>query len=434
MFAKAKGASVSTLALALAALAAAQATAQPAPAPRLVVPAAEAPEAMGALFDPLAAGEEVVEVPGASWLQLRFGAFELGDGTLTVTAEEGDSQTFDQDQIEAWGGLTAIFNGSRVTVALSEGATAEVAEIVVGLPAPASEETADPALPGPLADLLGPDAARFAAEDEFRAPEGAPEMAPEAEMDVESICGAADDRTASSHPFVGRIMPIGCTGWIIKGGAILTAGHCISSATQTLEFDVPSSRADGTTVSPPVRDQYRIIGDSIVSGYTGVGNDWAVFEVLPNTETGLTAVAAQGGGFRPSNSANPGSVVITGHGVDGPAPGFGRPPPRNADNQTQQTHSGTLTENSIQGTSQARLRYTADTQGGNSGSPVIVSGGGTVTIGIHTNGGCSAGGGANAGTSFRNATLWDAVRAASPGTGSGGAAVAGWMELLLPGG
>ena len=192
----------------------------------------------------------------------------------------------------------------------------------------------------------------------------------EAEYGIESICGTADNRIASNHPFTGRIMPVGCTGWIIDGGTILTAAHCTGASMQTLEFDVPSSQADGTTVSPPVRDQYRIVTSSVVSSYTGVGNDWAVFQVLPNTETGLTATAAQGGGFTLSNTANPSNVVITGFGVDGPPPNFGRSPgaPRNADNQTQQTHTGALTENSTQGPSQATLRYTADSQGGNSGA------------------------------------------------------------------
>ncbi len=213
-------------------------------------------------------------------------------------------------------------------------------------------------------------------------------------------------------------MPVGCTGWIIPGGALLTAGHCIGSATQTVEFNVPASRSNGTTVSPPIRDQYRVIASSIVDAYTGRGNDWAVFRVLPNTETGLTPMAAQGGVFQLSNTANPSHVRITGYGVDGPSPCFGdrrRPgcmnsdPPRNNDNQTLQTHAGALTNHSVSGSNSATLHYSVDTQGGNSGGPVIVEGGGNVAIGIHTNGGCSASGGSNAGTSFRNQGLWTAI-------------------------
>ena len=140
-----------------------------------------------------------------------------------------------------------------------------------------------------------------------------------------------------------------------------------------------------------------------------VGNDWAVFQVLPNTQTGLMPIDAQGAAFTVSNTASPSTVRITGFGVDGPPPRFGNPPPRNADNQTQQTHTGTLTENSG-GPNAGTLRYAVDTQGGNSGSPVIVEGTDT-TIGIHTNGGCGTSGGTNAGTSFRNQALWNAIQA-----------------------
>ena len=68
--------------------------------------------------------------------------------------------------------------------------------------------------------------------------------------------------------------------------------------------------------------------------------------VLPNTETGLMPLPSpRGRPFAVSNTDNPAQVRITGYGVDGPAPNFGDPPPRNAQNQTQQTHSGALSQN-----------------------------------------------------------------------------------------
>ena len=176
---------------------------------------------------------------------------------------------------------------------------------------------------------------------------------------------------------------------------------------QTVEFNVPASQANGTTVSPPVRDQYRVIAGSIVTQNTGIGNDWAIFTVLPNTQTGLFPAAAQGATFQLSNTQNPANVRITGFGVDGPPPNFGAGGPRDATNQTQQTHVGTLSTNTG-GANSGTLRYNVDTQGGNSGSPVIVEGSNTA-IGIHTNGGCTSTGGTNAGTSFRNQTLWTAI-------------------------
>jgi len=390
-----------------------------APALRAVVPADAAPEAMSQIFTKLEDGERTISIPGATWLQLQFSEVHLGPGgVLMITDSSGESQTFSQVQIDAWGGLSAVFNGSELHVSLrreqgtTESVSARIKDIIVGLPASAASGT-EATTPQPLRSLLGNDLKRFIPEDVHKSRRDV--RAPREGANIEAICGPADDRVASSNPRAGRIMPIGCTGWLIDGGSFLTAGHCISAATQTVEFNVPASQADGTTVAPPVRDQYRVIAGSIVSQNTAVGNDWAVFRVLPNTQTGLMPAAAQGATFQVSNTDNPTQVRVTGYGVDGPAPNFGAPPPRNAQNQTQQTHAGTLSENTGGATSGV-LRYNPDTQGGNSGSPVIVEGS-NIAIGIHTNGGCTSSGGTNAGTSFRNAALWTAVNNARVRTG-----------------
>lgn len=407
---------IASVTLILAAWALPPAFAQPAPVRRAVVPADAAPEAMAGLFADLQGGEQAISIPGAAWLQLQFSDVQLGpDGTLTITSAAGDSQSFSQAKLEAWGGLTAIFNGSELRVALTPGpgatepVVARIADIIIGLP-PAKEGAAESA-PQPLIDLLGGDLDRFIPEDVRRpTTEGA---APEENGSLEAICGA-DDRVASNNPRSGRIMPVGCTGWLIDGGALLTAGHCTGATMQTVEFNVPASQADGTTVSPPVRDQYRVTAGSIVTQNTGIGNDWAIFTVLPNTETGLLPAAAQGATFQLSNTQSPANVRITGFGLDGPPPAqdcetcdFGNLGPRDTTNQTQQTHVGTLSTNTG-GANSGTLRYSVDTQGGNSGSPVIVEGG-NVAIGIHTNGGCTFMGGTNAGTSFRNQALWTAI-------------------------
>ncbi|MGM9489603.1 trypsin-like serine peptidase [Ideonella sp. YS5] len=387
---------------------------QPAPALRAVVSADAAPEAMSQLFAQLGDGKRTISVPGAAWLQLQFSEVRLGpDGLLTIIDASGESQTFSQTQIDAWSGLSAVFNGSELRLSLRPGEGAEqpvsakIKNIVIGLPA-SSVSSAGVVTPQPLRKLLGPDVLRFI-PDNLRGlwKEG---EAPRVGAGTEAICGATDDRAASANPRTGRIMPIGCTGWLIDGGNLLTAGHCIGPDTQTVEFNVPASQADGTTVAPPVRDQYRVDAQSIVDQRGGVGNDWAMFQVLPNTQTRLMPAAAQGATFQLSNSDNPAQVRITGYGVDGPAPNFGAGGPRNAQNQTQQTHVGALSENTGGATSGV-LRYATDTQGGNSGSPVIVEGG-NVAIGIHTNGGCTQTGGTNAGTSFRNEALWTTVHPA----------------------
>ena len=328
---------------------------------------------------------------------------------LTITSASADSQSFSQAEIEAWGGLTAIFNGSEVRVTLTPGpgatapVSAKVDKIIIGLPVRGDGGTGAVA-PEPLRNLLG-DIDRFIPDDVRQPPTES----------VETICGRSDDRVASSNLRAGRIMPNGCTGWLIDGGALLTAGHCAQTTAQTVEFNVPASQANGTTVSPPVRDQYRIIANSMVSQDTGVGNDWAVFRVLPNTETGLLPAVAQRATFQVSNTANPAQVRITGYGVDGPAPDFGDPAPAQRTEPDTADPCGALSQNTG-GPTSGTLEYNADTQGGNSGSPVIVEGG-NVTIGIHTTGGCTAAGGTNAGTSFRNAALWAAVTNARVRTG-----------------
>jgi V8-like Glu-specific endopeptidase len=413
--------------------------AQPAPVRRAIVPADAAPEAMADRFANLRSGEQAISIPGAAWLQLQFSGVQLGPGgILTITSATGDRQSFSQATIEAWGGLTAIFNGSelRVTLTPGPGATepvaARVEKIIIGLP-PAVEGVAE-AAPQQLIDLLGHDLNRFIPEDARRPTTrgAAPERSGEA------ICGATDDRVASNNPRSGRIMPVGCTGWLIGGGTLLTAGHCTGASMQTVEFNVPASQANGTTVSPPVRDQYRVMAGSTVTQNTGIGNDWAIFQVLPNTQTNLLPAIAQGATFQLSNTQNPANVRITGFGVDGPPPNFGAGGPQDTTNQTQQTHVGTLSTNTG-GTNSGTLRYAVDTQGGNSGSPVIVEGS-NVAIGIHTNAGCTSTGGTNAGTSFRNQALWTAIGNALPtssvgfvwrytGTPCSGESCPGWQLL-----
>ena len=384
-------------AMALALSAVQEIQAQPAPIDRAVLSADGPPEAIGSMFEDLREGDHLIRIEGAQWLQLQFSEFRLEAGQLRVSSPV-DEQTFTQAQLEDWGGLTAVLNGSEVTITLTPGASREISaklgSVIIGLPGTDPEAGPESAWQS-LIDLLGDDFKRFIPNDAMEA--GAPE----------AICGSVDDRVASNNPAVGRIVPIGCTGWIIADGQLLTAGHCIRTSTNTIEFNVPSSAANGTAVSPPVRDQYRVIASSIVFENTNVGNDWAVFQVLPNTETGLKPIDAQKAFFTVSNTENPATVRITGYGVDGPPPLFGKRRPRNADSQTQQTHTGTLIQN-IGGANRGTLRYMVDTQGGNSGSPVIVEGT-NQTIGIHTNGGCSSSGGTNAGTSFRNQALWDAM-------------------------
>ena len=138
------------------------------------------------------------------------------------------------------------------------------------------------------------------------------------------------------------------------------------SKMQILQFNVPASQANGTINNPLPQDQYAIIAGSVDFADDGweVGQDWAVFDVSPNPNTGRLPVHAQGAFFRTSRDTIPSGVHITGYGLDGPAPNFRAPPPRNADNQTQQTHTGPQAGT---GRYWQRLRCPLGIQGGHSG-------------------------------------------------------------------
>jgi len=308
--------------------------------------------------------QEVISIKDAAWLQLHFGDCELGNNSfiLIKAKKDGAIQRFDAKSLKLWNNTSAYFNGNEVTVELhvagtDRGVSIECKEVVVGEHSSASSRT---------------------------------------------ICGPTDDRTASNHEASGRTAPVGCTGWIIANGAYLTAGHCIDPRLAILQFNVPLSNPDGSLNHSHPDDQYPIIKSSIQFRNGGPGNDWAIYACGPNSNTGLTAIQAQGQFFRVSDNTNPAGITITGFGVDNlPRGSKGG---NNKDSQTQQTNSGTFA--GLSGTS---LNYVVDTTGGNSGSPVINTEGENVALGIHTHGGCRQSGGSNLGTSFSNSDLMKAI-------------------------
>ena len=316
---------------------------------------------------------DVVSVPGAPWLRLYFGVANLGDHSylLLTSLKDGAQQKLTAAGLKAWQNSSAYFNGDGVRVELfvaaaDRGIFAFVDEVMVG-------------------EWLKND------------------------NGIESICGSTDERTASNDSAAGRIVPIGCTGWIIDNGLHLTAGHCLDGAgAQMLEFNVPPSLSNGTVQHPGPEDQYPTIASSYVFSNGGVGNDWGVFQVADNANTGQQPIQAQGASFTVVQDFSPTTIRITGYGVDGPAPNFGSGGPRDETNQTQQTDSGPNA-----GSSGTTMRYTVDTQGGNSGSPVIDDATGNA-LGIHTHGGCNSAGGNNSGTSAFNTAFWDAINVAQP--------------------
>ncbi|MDH4070365.1 MAG: T9SS type A sorting domain-containing protein [Ignavibacteria bacterium] len=303
---------------------------------------------------------EVVQVPNTPWNRIRFTAAYLGESSYLVlrSLRDGITQTLDAEALETWGNTTAYFNGDAIELQLYVGAGdtdvfVEVGEVISG-----------EFLPGDT---------------------------------PESQCGPVDDRIPSADARAARLLDIGCTAWLICDGRFISAGHCLSSSTliDVVQFNVPPSLPNGTIQHPGPEDQYTYVTNSRIYTNGGVGNDWGVFEVNTNTTTGLTALEAQGDHFELVQNLTTPTIRITGYGVD-----F-----NNGDrNQTQQTHAGPNAASS--GTT---MRYQTDTEGGNSGSPVIDEATNSA-LGVHTHGGCTTGGGGNnSGTSLFHAAFWAEV-------------------------
>jgi len=302
---------------------------------------------------------EVINGGDVPWIRLGFGQVRLAPGSrLQVTSLlDGAMQTLDAKAIAQWQYTTAYFNGASVRLSLiAAGNTrdneVEVDRLIVG----------------------------------------------EWTNGTESQCGPTDDRVASSEPARGRLLDIGCTASIYNSAScFITAGHCLStpSLVDVVEFNVPPSQANGNIVHPGPEDQYAATTQrQFVDG--GIGNDWGLFRVSPNTETGLMPFEAQGASVTLGTSLpDVGTQLrIVGYGVDD-----------GAANQTQQENSGPLTQ--IVGTS---LKYKVDTEGGNSGSAVTRASD-DVVVGIHTHAGCNVGGsGANQGTAITLPSLQSALQ------------------------
>ena len=349
----------------------------------------------GAVANPAATPEVVisfqVHAPGANWVRLYFEDVQLsgdvlaGNGAvLRITSWlDGDTQELNARHLQQWQNSTAYFNGDTVQVE------------VLAQPNTGASRVAMRAVDAGIATT------------------------------AESQCGQVDDRVLSSDPRSGRLLPVGCTGWLINDcrTCALTAGHCTGNIS-VLQFGVPLSNNNGSLNNPPASDQYAVDAASVISnGGQGVGNDWAYFGTFPNPNTGLTAAEAQGGTFTlaapPSTTAG-NDIRITGYGTDNTP---------STHNQVQQTHVGPLVD--LFGT---RIGYVTDTTGGNSGSPVIHEQTGNA-VGIHTHGGCNTDGtGSNFGTQSSHPDLQAALSNPAGICGSGGISLAnGVPSLLEPG-
>jgi len=315
----------------------------------------------------------VVTVPAAAWVRLEYAGILLAghrapgrDGSyLRITSlRDGQFQTQHLVHVEEWRDTSAYFNGDSVLVELWACPGTGPNQLTIGA------VLAGPALPAGTDD----------------------------------ICGPTDDRVLSTDPRIGRLDPVGCTGWLIDdcNKCFLTAGHCTGSSMQIIEFNVPLSTGSGALVHPGPQHQYAIDVSSVQSnGGQGPGNDWAYFGVYPNSTTGLTPYQVNNGQaftlLAATPSANSQPIRITGYGtVSAPVSPTWQ--------QVQKTHVGPYTL-----ALGSRVEYQTDTTGGNSGSPVILDGT-SQAIGIHTHGGCPTFG-ANLGTAGNHQQLQAALAA-----------------------
>ncbi len=304
----------------------------------------------------------------AEWIRLRFKTLLLSAGAnandgavLRVTSLlDGAVQTLNARQSEEWRNTTAYFNGGNIRI-----------EVIQPPNAPPSRIVYDFAWVG------------------------------EPRVEIESQCGPVDDRILSTDPRSARVLPIGCTVFMINdaNGCFLTAGHCADGGElDVVQFNVPLSDPGGGISHPPPEDQYAVDDASIQFTNGGLGNDWCYFGCFANSITGLTPFQAQGDRYTMAEEPPPVQsqpIRITGYGTD-------NTPLEH--NQVQQTHAGPFFAHS--GT---QLQYQTDTEGGNSGSGVQDDTEQEI-IGIHTHGGCqTGGGGANSGTAINHAGLQNAL-------------------------
>lgn len=317
-----------------------------------------------------------IRAAGAAWTRIFFAAAELGNGSYVLLRAPNGDQRLDAKSMQEWSNGSAVFIGDRVPL-----------ELYV---APGDKNV-------------------FVRIESVQAGDQGP--------GIDTACGA-DNRVGSTDNRVGRLFNVGCTAWGISNGAWLTAGHCVDfdpdntgpllpngvlDLSGVLEFNVPASQTNGTLVPAAVNDQYPVDLTSVQWRYDGVnqglGKDWAIFRVNRNSNTNLLPWQAYGVPFRVTRETPfiDETVRVTGFGGD-----------TGTANQTNQTSTGQYKGETTSG-NDIRMDHKVDTEGGNSGSPIIWEQM-NLCIGIHTNGGCQADeSGTNAGTSLEVDALENAI-------------------------
>ena len=257
------------------------------------------------------AATTVVSIDQAPWIQLDLSGSDLAAGAQLTIVGDSASQVITSKDL-ASNEFSAVFDGSSVSVELSSpggvrgnGSTSRVvvSNVKVGL-----------------------------CKDDGIA---------------DSICGDVDDRIPSTDVRMGRIG--GCTGWLISEDVFIQAGHCGTPSTSTRIHFVY-----GTGNAIP-EDQYAVDVPTYQGVNGGVGNDWGVGRLLPNSITGKLPGVAQSekcgssgcgwftlGSVPTQTTGN--NIRITGYGTAA------------VDSRSQKTHVGALTT-----IASTYVRYVPDT-------------------------------------------------------------------------
>ena len=222
---------------------------------------------------------------------------------------------------------------------------------------------------------------------------------------TKTICGPSDDRVfVASNTKVARIADkgenAGCTATMISRTCAITAGHC-KRIMYKGEFNPPKS-INRAPQPASKENTYLIDQDSIKYEYDGwsdkTGKDWAVFRFKKNESTGK--YPGENGNFYEVDFDEPATVsdevTIYGFGID------------KNDNDLHaalQVNSNEVLDLDTNDIGElAIIKHGIDTMGGNSGSSILRKSKeapySEKIIGVHTNGGCYAQGGANQGTAI----------------------------------
>lgn len=110
------------------------------------------------------------------------------------------------------------------------------------------------------------------------------------------ICGKTDDRAPSFDPKVGRLVRSGevkgCTVALVGNSCVITTGACAQNF-DYVEFNVPASIA-GVPQAVAAEDRYEVIKTATKFEAKGIGSQWAVMKIAPNSITGKLAGDVQG--------------------------------------------------------------------------------------------------------------------------------------------